>query len=114
MPTSLSQPGAALFVVILLVASPIPRDGSCDDPLPLDPARVTKDMKLSAFRGTQELGPACHLSWEGGSSPGLLIYGPSALADLGRKFTSAKQAADQYAAESPKGVEPVPGVANGY
>jgi len=114
MATSLSQRGAALLCMALLAASPLHRESSCDDPLPIDPAVVTKEMKLKAFRGTQELGPACHLSWEGGSSPGLLIYGPSALADLGRKFTSAKQAADQYAAESPKGVEPILGVANGY
>jgi len=114
MTTSLPQLGTALLLVPLLAASPAPRAGGCDDPLPIDPEVVTKEMNLKAFSGAHSLGPACHLSWEGGSRPGLLIYGPSALADLGRKFTSPKQAADQYAGEAPKGVEPVPGVANGY
>ncbi len=51
---------------------------------------------------------------EGGSGPTLMICGPTELADLGRTFTSPKQGADQYAGESPKGVEPLPGVADGY
>jgi hypothetical protein len=105
---------ATLLLAILLAASPAPPAGDCDDPLPIDPAVVTKEMSLKAFGGADQLGPACHLRWEGGSEPGLMVYGPTAMADVGRKFTSAKQAADQYGGESPKGVEPVPGVPNGY
>ncbi len=86
---------ATLLLAILLAASPAPPAGDCDDPLPIDPAVVTTEMSLKAFGGADQLGPACHLR-------------------LGRKFTSAKQAADQYGGESPKGVEPVPGVPNGY
>jgi hypothetical protein len=36
------------------------------------------------------------------------------MAELGRTFTSTKQAADEYAGESPKGVESVPGVQGAY
>ncbi len=43
-----------------------------------------------------------------------MIYGPTALADVGREFKTAKQGADQYAGESPKGVEPLPGAAGGF
>ena len=86
----------------------------CKDPLPVNPDVVTKAMKLKAFSGSNQVGPVCHLSWEGGASPSLLIYGPSAMAGMGRTFTSAKQAADQYAGESPRGVEPLPGVPHGF
>jgi hypothetical protein len=103
-----------LLVATFLAASPAPPLGNCDDPLPIDPVVVTKEMKLKAFSGADQLGPACHLRWEGGDHPALMIYGPSAMADMGRTFTSAKQAASQYAGESPKGVEPVPGVPDGY
>lgn len=103
-----------LLLATLLATSPAPPARECDDPLPIDPAVVTKEMNLKAFRGADQMGPACHLRWEGGAHPALMIYGPTAMADLRRKFTSAKQAADQYAGESPKGVEPVPGVPNGY
>ena len=103
------------LLAILLAASPAPPPaGDCDDPLPIDPAVVTKEMKLEGFGGGDQSGPACHLRWKGGSEPGLMIYGPTAMADMGRKFTSPKQAADQYAGESPKGAEPVPGVPNAY
>jgi hypothetical protein len=71
-------------------------------------------MKLKTFGRADQAGPACHLRWEGGSSPTLMIYGPTAMADVGRTFSSTKQAADQYAGESPKGVEPLPGVKGGY
>jgi len=71
-------------------------------------------MKLKAFSGADQAGPACHLSWEGGSSPTLMVYGPTPMADLGRTFSSTKQAADEYAGESPKGVEPLPGVKGAY
>jgi hypothetical protein len=43
-----------------------------------------------------------------------MIYGPTPIADLGRRFSSTKQAADQYAGESPQGVEPLPGVRGAY
>src|SRR5918995_3538070 len=88
--------------------------GQCDDPLPIDPAVVTREMKLNAFGGADQAGPACHLRWEGGSAPTLMIYGPTPMAELGRTFTSTKQAADEYAGESPKGVESVPGVQGAY
>jgi hypothetical protein len=57
------------------------------------------------------------LNWEArnGQGPALLIYGPKSMAKLGQKFSSTtKEAADQYGGESPKGVEPVPGLANAY
>ena len=103
--------GAALL--ILAAAAPVPT-ADCDDPLPLDPAVITKEMNLKAFSGASQMGPVCHLSWEGGKGASLMIYGPTAMAGLGRKFTSPKQAADQYKGESPKGVEPVPGLINAY
>jgi hypothetical protein len=37
-------------------------------------------MKLSAFAGADQTGPACHLGWEGGSGPTLMVYGPTATA----------------------------------
>jgi hypothetical protein len=46
--------------------------------------------------------------------PSLMIYGPTPMAELGRTSSSKKQAADEYAGESPKGVEPVPGVRGAY
>ncbi|HZN98375.1 MAG TPA: hypothetical protein VFB61_11635, partial [Gemmatimonadales bacterium] len=88
--------------------------GQCADPLPIDPAVVTQEMKLKEFSGEDQAGPACHLRWEGGSGPVLMVYGPTPMAELGRTFSSTKQAADQYAGESPKGVEPVPGVKGAY
>jgi len=103
-----------LLLATLLAASPAPPAGDCDDPLPIDPAVVTKEMNLKAFGGGDQMGPACHLRWEGGAHPGIMIYGPTAMADVGRNFTSTKQAADQYGGESPRGVEPVPGVPDGY
>ena len=104
-------------VLILLGLSPFANPtapGTCDDPLPIDPSVVTSEMKLNGFDGADQAGPACHLRWDGGSAPTLLIYGPTPMAELGRVFTSTKQAADEYAGESPKGVEPVPGVAGAY
>jgi len=109
------QLGTAFLLVTILAGSPAPEAGPCDDPLPIDPQVVTKEMNLKVFRGAKPVGPTCYLSWEeGGSHPGILIYGPSGLADVGLQFTSSKQAADHYAGEAPKGVEPVPGVTNGY
>ncbi len=107
----------ANIVVSLLVVSRSGIDttpGQCDDPLPIDPAVVTREMKLNAFSGADQAGPACHLNWQGGSSPTLMIYGPTPMAELGRTFTSTRQAADEYAGESPKGVERVPGVEGAY
>jgi hypothetical protein len=104
-------------VLTLLLASGLavtPAPGQCDDPLPIDPAIVTQEMKLKTFGGADQMGPACHLRWEGGSSPTLMIYGPTPMADMGRTFSSTKQAADQYAGESPKGAEPLPGVKGAY
>jgi hypothetical protein len=104
----------ALLITSGLAISPAAARGQCDDPLPLDAAVVTREMKLKAFGGADQVGPVCHLRWEGGSSPTLMIYGPTPMADLGRTFSSTKQAADQYAGESPKGVEPLPGVKGAY
>jgi hypothetical protein len=113
MTTMIFHLGLALHLAVRL-ASPTSTEGQCDDPLPIDPAVVTQEMKLKEFTGAGQAGPACHLAWEGGSNPTLMIYGPTALAELGRTFTSPKQAAEQYAAESPKSVEPLPGVPGGY
>ena len=96
------------------VFAPTPAIAQCDDPLPIDPAIVTREMKLKAFSRADQAGPACHLSWEGGSSPALMVYGPTPMAELGQTFKSTREAADQYAGESPKGVEPVPGVKGAY
>jgi hypothetical protein len=104
----------ALLITSGLALNPAPAVGQCDDPLPIDPAVVTQEMKLKAFGGADQMGPACHLRWEGGSRPTLMIYGPTPMAELGRTFSSAKQAADQYAGESPKGAEPLPGVKGAY
>ena len=106
-------------VPFLLIASgfafaPAPGLAQCDDPLPIDPGIVTREMKLKAFTGADQAGPVCHLSWEGGSRPAIMVYGPTPMAELGQTFTSARKAADQYAGESPKGVEPVPWVNGGY
>jgi hypothetical protein len=107
----------SLLVLLItngLALSPAPAVGQCDDPLPIDPAVVTQEMKLQAFGGADQMGPACHLRWEGGSSPTVMIYGPTPMAELGRTFSSTKQAADEYAGESPKGVESLPGVKGAY
>ena len=104
-------------VLVLLVASRLAIDtapSQCDDPLPIDPAVVTQEMKLNAFSGADQAGPACHLKWQGGSSPTLMIYGPTPMAELGRTFSSTKQAAEEYAGESPTGAEPLPGVRGAY
>jgi hypothetical protein len=109
-----AYPVLALLIASGLAATPAPGPGQCDDPLPIDPAIVTQEMKLKIFGGADQMGPVCHLRWEGGSSPTLMIYGPTPIAELGRTFGSTKQAADQYAGESPKGVEPLPGVKGAY
>ncbi len=104
----------ALLITSRLAISPVSAAGQCDDPLPIDPAAVTQEMKLKAFAGADQTGPVCHLRWEGGTSPTLMIYGPTPMADLGRTFSSTKQAADEYAGESPTGVQPLPGVKGTY
>ena len=109
-----AQPVLALLIASGLAVTPAPGLGQCDDPLPIDPAIVTQEMKLKSFGGADQTGPVCHLKWEGGSSPTLMIYGPTPIADLGRTFSSTKRAADQYAGESPKGVEPLAGVKGAY
>jgi hypothetical protein len=50
-----------LLLAILLAASPAPAAGDCDDPLPIDPAVVTKEMKLDAFGGGDQSGPDVHV-----------------------------------------------------
>ncbi len=111
---SFAYPLLTLLIVSGLATAPSAALGQCDDPLPIDPAVVTQEMKLKAFGKPDQAGPACHLNWEGGSSPSLMIYGPTPMADLGRTFSSTKQAADEYAGESPKGAEPFPGVKGAY
>jgi hypothetical protein len=98
----------------MVAAWPTAARAACKDPLPIDPDVVTKEMKLKAFSGADQMGPVCNMRWDGGSSPSVMVYGPTALAGMGQKFTSAKQAADQYRGESPKGVEPVPGVPGAF
>jgi hypothetical protein len=108
---------AALLTALLAVAAlPPAAAAACADPLPLDPAVVTREMGLKAFGGANQAGPVCHLSWQAKSGPGpsLLVYGPSWLEKMGQKSASAKQAAERYRAESPKGVEPVPGLQSAY
>ena len=104
----------ALLITSRFAVSPVSAPGQCDDPLPIDPALVTREMRLTAFGGADQTGPVCLLSWEGGTGPTLMIYGPTPMADLGRTFSSTKQAADEYAGESPTGVEPLPGVKGAY
>ena len=111
MATSLAT--AAYLHGILLAFTPA-SFAECDDPLPIDPAVITQEMGLESFSGANQTGPVCGLNWEGGSGVTLMIYGPKALADLGLKFTSPKQAAEKYAGESPKGVEAMPGAPNAY
>jgi hypothetical protein len=101
------------WLSVLLSVEPA-RGAECKDPLPIDPAVVTKEMQLEKFTGANQAGPVCHLSWQGGSGPSLLIYGPTGLASLGQKFASPREAADRYKGESPTGVEALPGVAGGY
>jgi hypothetical protein len=110
----LAHSGLALLIASQLVASHVQAPNQCEDPLPIDPAVVTREMNLKSFGGASQTGPVCHLSWEGGSNPTLMIYGPSPMAELGKTFSSTKQAADEYAGESPTGVEPVPGVKGAY
>jgi hypothetical protein len=107
-------PMLALLIASGLAVTPASGLGQCDDPLPIEPAIATQAMKLKAFGGADQMGPVCHLRWEGGSSPSLMICGPTPIADLGRTFSSTKQAADQYAGESPKGMEPLAGVKGAY
>ena len=104
----------ALVIASRLTATPASSSGQCTDPLPIDPATVTREMQLKDFSGADQAGPACHLRWDGGSTPTLMIYGPTPMAELGRTFSSTKQAADEYAGESPKGVESLPGVKGAY
>ena len=109
---------ALLTAIILLGVVDIPgaEAGQCEDPLPVNPEVVTKEMGLKAFTGANQYGPVCHLNWsaKSGKGPNLLIYGPKSMANLGQKFASTKEAADRYRGESPKGVEPVRGLANAY
>ncbi len=112
---SIKQRAMALFAAMTLTAVfglPPASAGQCKDPLPLNPDIITKELGLKAFSGANQFGPVCHLNWDGGQS--LLIYGPTSLAGLGQDFSSAREAAQRYQGESPKGVEPVPGMANTY
>jgi hypothetical protein len=104
-----------MLTALLVLATVTPRTpGQCQDPLPIDPGIVTQELGLKTFGGADQSGPVCFLKWEGGSDPSLMVYGPTPMAELGRTFGSAKQAAAEYAGESPKGVESLPGVAGAY
>jgi hypothetical protein len=107
---------AGLLAGVAALGVPEAASAACADPLPIDPAVVTKELGLKAFSGASQAGPVCSLSWEAkaGAGPSLLLYGPTWLEKLDQKFSSTKQAAERYRAESPKGVEPVPGLANAY
>lgn len=104
----------AALIMFLALAAPVPAFTQCKDPAPIDPDVVTKAMKLKGFNGAMQAGPVCQLSWQGSGAPNVMVYGPTALAGMGLKFTSAKGAAEQYKGESPKGVEPLPGGIAGY
>lgn len=105
-----------VFTAFAILYAPIAALAACADPLPLDAAVVTQELGLKSFDGAIETGPVCHLSWQAksGAGPTLLVYGPKSLAKVGQKFSSTRQAAERYRAESPKGVEPVPEVANAF
>lgn len=103
---------------LLLVAgvAMVPAAGQteCDDPVPIDIRLVTQEMALKPFTGANQMGSACYLNWEGESNPPLIIFGPTWVAEFGHTFGSTKQAAAQYAAESPTGAEPLPGAIGAY
>jgi hypothetical protein len=107
---------AGFFVGVAAHGAPQAAAAACADPLPIDPAVVTKELGLKGFTGASQAGPVCRLSWEAkaGAGPSLLVYGPTWLEKLDQKFSSTKQAAERYRAESPKGVEPVPALTNAY
>jgi hypothetical protein len=86
----------------------------CDDSVPIDIRVVTAGARFRPFTGASQTGSACSLSWEGEPTPPLLIYGPTWVAEFGHTFSSTKQAAAQYAAESPEGVESLPGARGAY
>lgn len=65
-----AYPVLALLIASGLAVTPAPGLGQCDDPLPIDPAIVTQEMKLKAFAGADQMGPVCHLRWEAGVEPG--------------------------------------------
>jgi hypothetical protein len=46
-----AHPVLALLVASGLAVTAAPALGQCDDPLPIDPAIVTQQMKLKAFGG---------------------------------------------------------------
>lgn len=104
---------ALVFLVAGAAAAP---PGGCDDPLPLDPAIVTKQMSFKSFERAMQAGPVCAVSWkdQGGRSVSVLVYGPKALSSMAGDAKSAKDLAKKYAGESPKGAEPIPGVRNGF
>jgi hypothetical protein len=46
-----AHPALALLFASRLTVPPVPVPGQCDDPLPIDPAVVTREMKLDGFGG---------------------------------------------------------------
>ena len=86
----------------------------CDDPLPIDTRVVTREMGLESFVAAHQVGSVCYIWWDGGSSPILEIFGPTWGAELDHNFSSTRDAAAHYAAESPQGAEPLPDAAGAY
>lgn len=106
--------GALASIAALAPSAAQARD--CDEPLPLDPAKVTQQMGFRSFDGTSQAGPMCALRWKDGkgASVSLLVYGPKALAAIAGEARTTKDVAQKYAGESPKGAEPIAGVKNGF
>jgi hypothetical protein len=106
----------SLFNLVLAGLAMVPAGGQtqCDDPVPIDIRLVTQELALKPFTGANQRNLVCHLTWEGESTSILMIFGPTWVAEEGHTFSSTKQAAAQYASESPNGAEPLPGVTGAY
>ena len=109
-----TYPLLPLLVAALPGLVPASRATGCDDPVPFDTRVVTQEMGLKSFVAAHQVGSVCYVWWDGGSAPILMIYGPTWVAEFGHTFNSTRHAAAQYAAESPHGVQPVPGAAGAF
>ena len=110
---------SAYSLLNLLLLGWVPTVGAaghmeCDDPVPMDIRVITKGTAFRAFTGANGKNSVCYLSWEGEPTPPLIIFGPTWVAESGHTFSSPRQAAEQYAEESSKGVEPLPGARGVY
>jgi len=86
----------------------------CDDPVPIDVRVITEGTRFRPFTGASGKYSVCYLGWEGEPMPPLVIFGPTWVAESGHTFSSPRQAAAQYAEESSKGVERLPGARGAY